>query len=66
MEKSYIKLGDFLKINNIAQSGGEAKVLIQSGFVKVNGDIETRRGKKLNPGDIVSVNNQEFKVKWKF
>ncbi|WP_138160433.1 RNA-binding S4 domain-containing protein [Peptoniphilus catoniae] len=63
MEKSYIKLGDFLKINNIAQSGGEAKVLIQSGFVKVNGDIETRRGKKLNPGDIVSVNNQEFKVK---
>ncbi|MGI8649054.1 MAG: RNA-binding S4 domain-containing protein [Rubrobacter sp.] len=48
-------LGQALKLGNIAGTGGEAKVLIQTGEVTVNGEIETRRGRKLETGDIVEV-----------
>ena len=48
-----MKLDQFLKWNNIAASGGEAKTLIQNGHVKVNGEIEKRRGRKLVKGDKV-------------
>ena len=48
-----MKLDQFLKWNNLVSSGGEAKILIKSGSVKVNGVIETRRGRKLNKGDKV-------------
>ena len=48
-----MKLDQFLKWQNLVSSGGEAKNLIQSGSVKVNGKIETRRGRKLNRGDKV-------------
>ena len=48
-----MKLDQFLKWNNLVSSGGEAKILIKSGSVKVNGVIETRRGRKLNMGDKV-------------
>ena len=48
-----MKLDQFLKWKNLASSGGEAKILIKSGSVKVNGVIETRRGRKLNKGDKV-------------
>ncbi|MEL6224689.1 MAG: RNA-binding S4 domain-containing protein [Cyanobacteria bacterium J06627_8] len=58
----YIKLDQFLKLMNIAQTGGEAKVLIQSGFVDVNGELEVRRGRKLVVGDRVSVNGETFAV----
>ncbi|MBF2002231.1 MAG: RNA-binding S4 domain-containing protein [Synechococcales cyanobacterium M58_A2018_015] len=53
-----IKLDQFLKRSNAAQTGGEAKLLIQSGQVRVNGEIETRRGRKLVVGDRVSVGGQ--------
>ena len=46
-----MKLDQFLKWKNLVSSGGEAKILIKSGSVKVNGVIETRRGRKLNIGD---------------
>ena len=46
-----MKLDQFLKWNNLVSSGGEAKFLIKSGKVKVNGEIELRRGRKLNSGD---------------
>ncbi|MEB3210364.1 MAG: RNA-binding S4 domain-containing protein [Leptolyngbyaceae bacterium] len=59
---SHIKLDQFLKLMNIAQTGGEAKVLIQSGFVEVNGDLEVRRGRKLVTGDRVTVNGETFTV----
>ncbi|MDO5040638.1 MAG: RNA-binding S4 domain-containing protein [Peptoniphilus sp.] len=62
MEKDYITLSDFLKLNNIVQSGGEAKILIQSGQVMVNGEVETRRGKKLRKGDKVTFNSEEHLV----
>ncbi len=48
-----MKLDQFLKWNNIVSSGGEAKTLINNGCVKVNGEIERRRGKKLIKGDKV-------------
>jgi len=48
-----MKLDQFLKWNNLVLSGGEAKKCIQSGLVKVNGEIEMRRGRKLGKGDKV-------------
>ena len=48
-----MKLDQFLKWKNLVSSGGEAKIFIKSGSVKVNGEIETRRGRKLNKGDKV-------------
>ena len=48
-----MKLDQFLKWNNFVSSGGEAKILIQSGSVKVNGKIEIKRGRKLVKGDKV-------------
>ncbi|ABO48555.1 RNA-binding S4 domain protein [Desulforamulus reducens MI-1] len=50
-----IRLDQFLKWANITGSGGESKILIQSGHVKVNGITEIRRGKKLQSNDIVEV-----------
>ena len=58
----HIRLDQFLKLADIAQSGGEAKVLIQSGEVSVNGEVETRRKRKLRPGDIVEINGAEMEV----
>lgn len=58
----YIKLDSFLKAINEAASGGEAKNLIVDGKVAVNGAIELRRGRKLHPGDAVSVNGRSFPV----
>ena len=48
-----MKLDQFLKWNNLVSSGGEAKNLINAGKVKVNGEIEKRRGRKLTQGDKV-------------
>ncbi len=48
-----MKLDQFLKWQNLVSSGGEAKILIKSGSVKVNDIIETRRGRKLSKGDKV-------------
>lgn len=50
-----IDLGAFLKWAQVAGTGGEAKKLILSGQVMVNGEVETRRGRKLHPGDRVTV-----------
>ena len=58
----YIKLDQFLKLADIVMSGGEAKLLIMSEEIKVNGEIATQRGKKLRDGDIVEYMNKEFQV----
>ena len=55
-----MKLDQFLKWKNLVSSGGEAKIFIKSGSVKVNGEIETRRGRKLNKGDKVMFLNNEL------
>ncbi|MCJ8278374.1 MAG: RNA-binding S4 domain-containing protein [Rivularia sp. ALOHA_DT_140] len=57
-----IKLDQFLKLLGIAQTGGQAKHMIVDGDVKVNGTLETRRGRKLFTGDKVTVGNQTFEV----
>jgi len=61
-EVETIELDQFLKLAEVTQSGGQAKHLIQAGGVLVNGVIELRRGKKLRPGDCVSVGGEEFIV----
>jgi ribosome-associated protein len=58
----FIKLDQFLKFQNLVQSGGEAKMLIQEGAVKVNGQVDTRRGRKLVTGDQVELGGQVLVV----
>ena len=59
----FIKLGHALKLAGISQTGIEAKILITSGEVKVNGETETRRGRKLHNGDLVETKGGSFTVK---
>lgn len=61
----YIKLDQLLKFANLTENGADAKYLVQNGYVKVNGETETRRGKKLVGGEIVEVDyeGQKFSVK---
>ncbi len=58
----FIKLDNALKLANLVASGGEAKSLIQEGFVKVNGEVCTMRGKKLTPGDSFSFEGYQFEI----
>ncbi len=62
IETGYIKLDSFLKAVNAAASGGEAKIIISEGLVRVNGEVETRRGRKLYPGDRVETGSKTFVV----
>ena len=62
IESEYIKLDQILKLADIASTGGHAKYLIQEGVVKVNGEVETRRGKKIISGDIIEVEGNQIKV----
>jgi ribosome-associated protein len=58
----YIKLDSLLKAVNVVGSGGEAKIVITDGLVVVNGETERRRGRKLYPGDRVTLGEHEFVV----
>lgn len=58
----YIKLGQLLKLAGMVESGVDAKFVIQDGLVKVNGRIETQRGKKLVAGDIVEFDGNSIKI----
>ena len=55
-------LGQALKVASLVGSGGEAKILIQAGEVLVNGEVETRRGRKLEEGDVVEVGEERLEV----
>lgn len=57
-----IKLDQFLKLMGIAPTGGQAKLMIIDGEIKVNGTVETRRGRKLVTGDQVTVAGRTFEV----
>ncbi|WP_373897207.1 S4 domain-containing protein YaaA [Haloimpatiens sp. FM7315] len=57
-----IKLDAFLKWCGAATLGSEAKMYIQEGEVKVNGEVEVRRGKKLKKGDIVEINEEIYEI----
>lgn len=64
IQTEFIKLDQLLKFAEISQSGGESKVFIKSEEVKVNGQIEIQRGKKIRPGDEVEVEGfEKFIVK---
>jgi len=58
----YITLGQLLKATGLVMSGTEAKEVIQEGLVKVNGEVDTRRGKKLYAGDTVFYEGTEIEV----
>ena len=60
---SGITLGQALKATSIAGTGGEAKVLVQMGEVLVNGEVETRRGRRLREGDVVEVEEERLEVR---
>jgi ribosome-associated protein len=56
-------LGQALKASDVVGSGGEAKAVIQGGEVRVNGEVETRRGRKLREGDLVEVGDERLEVR---
>ncbi|MBP3475741.1 MAG: RNA-binding S4 domain-containing protein [Lachnospiraceae bacterium] len=58
----FIKLGQAMKLAGLAESGVDAKIQIQEGFVKVNGEVELQRGKKIYPGDVIEFDGQQVKV----
>ena len=62
IKDDFIKLGQALKLAGLVDSGVDAKFVIQDGLVKVNGQVEVQRGKKLVHGDVVSYDGKEFKV----
>lgn len=62
LKEEYIKLGQALKAAGLVDSGVEAKIMIQDGLVKVNGKVETQRGKKLIDGDIVDFDGKTVKI----
>ena len=61
-QDEFIKLGQALKAAGLVESGVEAKDVIQNGLVLVNGEIDTRRGRKLYPGDPASFDGNEIKI----
>lgn len=62
IKDDFIKLGQALKLAGLVDSGVDAKFVIQDGLVKVNGQVEVQRGKKIVRGDVVSYDGKEFKV----
>ena len=62
IDSEYIKLDQLLKLADAVSTGGHAKFLILEGLVKVNGEVETRRGRKLIAQDIIEVEGNTIKV----
>ena len=62
LREEFIKLGQPVNAAGLVESGVEAKEVIQDGLVKVNGEVDTRRGKKLYDGDIVSFDGTDIKI----
>ena len=65
MDKDYIELNTFVKVKGLATTGGQAKLLIRSGAIKVNGEVETRNKKKIREGDVVEYKENKFTVSLK-
>ena len=58
----FIKLGQALKAAKLVELGSDAKEVIQNGEVFVNGEVDTRRGRKLYPGDVVEYDNETIEI----
>ena len=63
LREEYIKLGQALKAAGSVEDGVEAKIEITSGNVLVNGEVDTRRGRKLYDGDVVTFNGKQIQIK---
>ncbi len=63
LRDEYIKLGQALKAANLVESGVDAKVAIEAGLVKGNGEVEYQRGKKLRDGDVVTFDGESIQIK---
>lgn len=63
-QEKTLTLQDFLKLEGLVETGGEAKFRIQNGEVLLNGEIETRRRKKLYQGDIIEIHDVKIEVNW--
>lgn len=63
IDTEFIKLQDLLKFARLVETGGQAKILIQDGYVTVNGEICTMRGKKIRNGDIVTLDDDTLEVR---
>ena len=63
IDTEFIKLQDLLKFAGLVETGGQAKILIQDGYVTVNGEICTMRGKKIRNGDIVTLDDGTLEVR---
>ena len=63
IKTEYIKLEQYLKMNNLISTGGQAKVFLLEHKIEVNGETENRRGRKLYPGDSVAVDGKLLKVR---
>jgi ribosome-associated protein len=57
-----IRLGQALKLSGLAESGGEARALVEQGAVTVNAEVETRRGRQLRHGDIVGLGDDALRI----
>jgi ribosome-associated protein len=57
-----IRLGQFLKLAGVSDSGGETKSRIAAGEVRVNGEVDTRRGRQLRRGDVVTIDGDQIRV----
>jgi ribosome-associated protein len=57
-----IRLGQLLKLAGLAESGGDARALIERGAVTVNGAVERRRGRQLHPGDVVAAGEDSVRI----
>lgn len=62
LEGGYIKLGQALKAVNIAEDGADAKYIVSEGLVQVNKETDTRRGRKLFPGDVVDYQDIQIRI----
>ena len=62
LKDEFIKLGQALKAAGLVESGVDAKFVIQDGLVKVNGEVDDRRGRKLYDGDIVEFEGNQLKI----
>ncbi|MFA7382533.1 MAG: RNA-binding S4 domain-containing protein [Desulfurivibrionaceae bacterium] len=62
VREGVIRLGQFLKLAGVVDTGGEAKARIQEGEARVNGEVETRRGRQLAPGDLVEFGGAALEV----
>ena len=62
LRDEFIKLGQALKAAGLVDSGLDAKIVIQDGLVRVDGEVETRRGKKLYDGDVVEFDGETIRI----